>query len=83
MAYQLIPDTVSHDTVQALETLLAGARAGDVTGIAYAVALRQRRFITDVAGTLYRNATLARGMVQSLDDTLAILLRGREEHETR
>lgn len=83
MAYQLIPDSVSHDTVQALETLLAGARAGDVTGLAYAAALRQQRFITDVAGTLYRNATLARGMVASLDDTLALLLRGREDHETR
>lgn len=71
-----VPDTVSHDTVEALETLLDHARRGEVIGIAYAVMLRRRGYIANSAGEAYRNPTFARGMVAALDDQLAGRIRG-------
>lgn len=83
MAYQLIKDTISRDVVSALEQLLEGARNGDVTGLAFAAALRGRRFVTNVAGTCFRDATNARGMIATLDDELSDIVQGRSESETR
>ena len=83
MPYRLIPDNISHDTVEALETLLALAKEGEVTGIAFAVTLRKMRYITNVAGHCYRHPTFARGMVSFLSDQLAGLVHARNELETR
>ena len=83
MPPRLIPDNISHDTVEALETLLALAKEGEVTGIAFAVTLKKMRYITNVAGTCYRNPTYARGCVGFLDDQLAGLVHARTEIETR
>jgi len=74
--FVLIPDEVSHDTVDCLETLLRHARRGDVIGIAFAAALKQRAYITNSAGECHRNPTFARGMVAALDDQLAGRIRG-------
>lgn len=83
MPYRLIPDNISHDTVEALETLLALAKEGEVTGIAFAVTLRKMRYITNVAGHCYRHPTFARGMVAFLSDQLAALVHARDQLETR
>lgn len=83
MAYQLVKDFVSRDTIEALEQLLKGARDGDITGLAFAAALRNRRYVTNVAGTCYRDATAARGMIRALDDELSELVHGRSPEETR
>lgn len=83
MAYHLVKDTVSRDTVDALEQLLELAKSGDITGIAFAAALRGRRYVTNVAGTCFRDATAARGMVATLDDELSAIIQGRSESETR
>ena len=83
MPYHLIPDTISRDTVTALETLLDLAKKGDVTGIAFACTLRQQRFITNVAGYCYKNPTFTRGMVAALADELSGLVHGRDAEETR
>lgn len=83
MPYELIRDTVSKDTVQALEQLLEAARTGDVTGIAFAAALKRRRYITNVAGTCFRYPTFARGMIGALDDELSSIIQGRDQDETR
>lgn len=83
MPYRLVPDTVSHDTVEALEALLAAAKEGEVTGLAFACTLRKQRYITNVAGYCYRNPTFARGAVAFLSDQLAALVHHREEDETR
>ena len=83
MPYRLVPDDISRDVVKALETLLDLAKAGDVTGIAFACTLRQQRFITNVAGHCYKNPTFARGMVAALSDELAGLVHGRDADETR
>jgi hypothetical protein len=83
LPYHLIRDTVSRDTVEALRQLLQGAEDGQITGIAFAVTLKNRRFLTNVAGSCYRDATAARGMIRALDDELSALVHGRTEDETR
>lgn len=83
MPYRLIPDTISRDTVEALETLLEGARTGEITGIAFACTLKKTRYITNVAGYCYHNPTHARGMVAFLSDQLARLVHNRDPEDTR
>ena len=83
MTYQLVHDHISRDTVEALETLLEGAKSGDVTGIAFAATLRRNRYVTNVAGMCYKNPTFARGMVGALIDELAGLVHGRDPLDTR
>lgn len=83
MPHELVPNTVSRDLVEALETLLEGAKDGAITGIAFAAHLRGRRYITNVAGTCYRNITHTRGMLSALSDELGQLLGGRDPEETR
>lgn len=83
MPYQLVRDPISHDTIEALEALLDGARKGEVTGIAFACTLRKQRYITNVAGMCWKNPTFARGMVAFLSDELAGLVHRRDPSETR
>lgn len=73
--YRLVNDDISHETVEALEQLLAEARAGKILGFAYVAMRKRREFIGDAAGEAYRNPTFARGMVAALDDHLAELVR--------
>lgn len=72
----LIPDTLSNDTIECLETLLDFARKGEIVGIAFAAALKKRAYITNTAGECFRNPTFARGMVAALDDQLSGRVRG-------
>jgi hypothetical protein len=74
--FTLIPDKLSVDTVEVLETLLQHARAGEVIGIAFAAQLRRRAFIVNTAGEAHRNPVFARGMVAALDDELGQRMRG-------
>jgi hypothetical protein len=69
--YVLVPQRVSNDTVEALETLLEQARNGEVIGVAFVAMLKRRGYIADAAGEAYRNPTFARGMIRALDDKLA------------
>jgi hypothetical protein len=70
---------ISQDTINALESLLARARAGEIIGIAYvAIAPRSmapRRYYADTAGEAKRDPTFALGMLQVIShiisDTLA------------
>jgi hypothetical protein len=73
--FRLVPDNVSHDTVECLRQLLAQARKGEVVGLAYVGMLRQRAFIVDTAGIAHQNPTFARGMVAALDDELSARVR--------
>lgn len=76
LPFVLVPDTISHDTVECLELLLDQARRGQVIGIAYAVMLKKRAYITNTAGEAHRNPTFSRGMIATLDDQLAGNVRG-------
>lgn len=68
--FVLTQDTISHETVQALRTLLEKAERGDLIGIAYAVMNKQRSYSVDTAGELHRNPTFALGTVVMLDEHL-------------
>lgn len=74
--FVLVPDTVSNDTVECLETLLDQARRGEVIGLAYTAVLKRRGYIANTAGEAHRNPTFSRGMVAALDDQLALRIRG-------
>lgn len=75
--FTLIPDALSTDTVKCLETLLRHARRGEVVGLAFAAALKQRAYITNTAGECHRNPVWARGLVASLDDHLSARVKRR------
>ena len=62
--------SVSRETVNTLEQLLEGARAGEVVGLAFCAVLKGPRYIVDLTGEARRNPTFARGMVCALDDEL-------------
>lgn len=80
--YQLIHESISSDTVEALEQLLDGAKRGEVIGIAYALMLKRRRFMIDCAGEACQSPLLARGAVAVLDDHLGEMIRGRTDRDT-
>jgi hypothetical protein len=74
--YVLVPDVVSHDTVECLKTLLAQAKRGELIGLAYAGMLKRKGYIVNTAGEAHASPTFARGMVAALDDQLAGRVRG-------
>lgn len=74
--FVLIPDNVSHDTVECTRTLYEQAQRGELIGLAYVGVLRRRGYIVNSAGEAHRNPTFARGMVAALDDELAGRVRG-------
>lgn len=74
--FVLIEDTISNDTVEALEQLLEHARSGEVIGIAFAAMLKRRGYIVNSAGEAFRNPTFSRGMVRALDERLGTRIRG-------
>jgi hypothetical protein len=68
--FRLAPDNISHDTVEALQTLLDDARKGHIIGVAFCAMYKRREFIVNTAGEAHRNPTFTRGMVSCLNDTL-------------
>jgi hypothetical protein len=74
--FRLVPDSLSHDTVELLEQLLNDARRGQILGLAFVAMMRRREFIANTAGEAHRNPTFARGMVAALDDHLSTLKPG-------
>jgi len=72
----LIPDNLSNDTIECLQTLLDEAKAGKVIGLAFAAVLKRRGYIVNTAGEAHRNPTFARGMCAALDDELSTRIRG-------
>lgn len=82
MAYTLMRDTISKDTVEALEQLLEAARAGLIVGLAFGAMLKRKRYLVNCAGEACRDPTTARGMVCALDDELREMVHSRAESNT-
>lgn len=57
--------------IESLERLLGAARRGHITGMAAAVVLEGRGYITETVGVARNCPTFARGMVRAIDDSLA------------
>lgn len=73
--FTLVGDTLSKDTVEALEELLTNARKGKVIGIAFAVMLKERHFWVNTAGEAHRNPGFSLLMTRMLDDQLVARVR--------
>lgn len=73
--FRLVNDSLSTDTVEAIQELLQLAEAGEVVGIAFVAMFKRRQFIADAAGECHRNPVFTRGMVGALDDCLAERMR--------
>lgn len=69
----LVRETVSSETIYALEYLLQEAREGHVIGIAYVALQPGRRIQVNALGEAAKEATYTRGAIRDLDDQLAIL----------
>jgi hypothetical protein len=61
--FAFVRDTISHDTVEAFETLADRARRGEITGVAATVTTKDKGFSTVAAGLLYESKTFAVGTV--------------------
>lgn len=68
--FTLAPDSISHDTIEALKVLLRDAERGEIIGLAFAVMYKGRDYIVNTAGEAHRSPTFTRGMIQALDDHL-------------
>lgn len=72
--YQLVPNRLSDDTVEALRVLLNRAKRGELIGVAYCVMYKGRKYTAGVTGECLNNPTFTRGMLCSLDDSLCELI---------
>lgn len=75
--FRLVPDQISHETVECLRTLLAHAERGEILGIAFAAMFKGRHYIVNTAGECHRSPTFTRGMVADLHDELGSLVQRR------
>lgn len=64
--YRLASVTVSHETVTALEALLAAARAGHVQGIVYGAILQGRKVVLNTTGEAHRSPIFTLGIISLL-----------------
>jgi len=80
----LVRDTISHDVVEAFEQLAEGARQGVIVGAIFGVVVKGKaqRYHVNVAGSLARNPTLARGVCAALDDELMAMVQARANAAT-
>lgn len=83
MRIELMPSGISHDTIEALESLLEAARAGQITGIACAAYLKGRRYTTATTGACDSQPTYALGMIAVLADELRHMVHHRHPDEPR
>jgi len=73
--FTLIPDTLSTDTVEALEVILAQARKREAIGIVFGVMLKDRAFYVNTAGEAHRNPGFSLLMTRMLEDHLVARVR--------
>ncbi len=79
---QLVRETISADSVEAIQQILEGFIRGQYTGAGVGLIRPRRRFTVHCLGEACRNPTLARGLCLSIDDELSDLLHGGGEQDT-
>lgn len=77
--FAFVRDTISHDTVEAFESLADRARRGEVTGVAATITTKDKGFSTLAAGLLYESKTFAVGTVVILLYRLVMRAIGRDK----
>ncbi len=78
----LTKDNISRDLVDAGRQINEAIQSGNVSGMIFGCHLKGRRYIVNVAGSLARDPTLARGIAAALDDELARMVQGKMDSET-
>lgn len=68
--FTLVPNAISHDTIEAARTILDQAEKGDALGLIFGIMYREKRYVVNAAGEAYDSPTFARGMNAALDDFL-------------
>lgn len=61
--FTFVRETISHDTVEAFESLAERARSGEITGGAVTFTTKDKGFGTVATGLLYESKTFAVGTV--------------------
>lgn len=79
---QLVRDHISRDLIDAFEQMFTMAKNGEIVGVVFGIALRGRKYHVNVAGTLARDPTFARGIVAALDDELMQMVQGNADTNT-
>lgn len=85
MSSKLVHDEISRDLAAAMRKIADMTEQRIIVGAVFGLALRGpgRRYHVNVAGTLARDPTFARGVVASLDDELRDMVqRGAEMAST-
>jgi hypothetical protein len=67
---RLVPDNLSHETIECTGQLHEFSRRGEVLGVAFVAIIKGRRFIRNAAGECIRDPSRTRGLVAYLDDFL-------------
>ena len=81
---RLIPDDISRDLTPAMRRIHEMAEQRIIVGSVFGLVLRGpgRLYHVNVAGSLARDPTFARGMVAALDDELRDMVRGQGDANT-
>jgi hypothetical protein len=79
---QLVRDHISRDLAEAFKQMADGVESGTITGAIFGLALRGRKYHVNVAGSLARDPTLARGVCAALDDELMGMVQGKASSDT-
>lgn len=82
MPHQLVRDVISRDLREAGQQIQAAIEAGEISGLVFGASLKGRRYIVNVAGTLARDPTLARGVTAAIDDELSRMVQDRVDSNT-
>lgn len=77
MKLRLIPDELSHDTVEALRAMLSDAEQGKMIGTSFVALYRRGEYIVNNAGLAYREPSIALGPVHVLAHQLIALEFGK------
>lgn len=76
MALRLVPDDLSHDTVELCEQLLELARSKRLKGLGFVGVYPGGDYIGNTAGAAHADPTRTRGMLMGLDDKLSVRVHG-------
>lgn len=76
----LVPDTISHDTVEAARTILDQAESAKLIGFTFCLMYGEKRYVVNAAGEAYDSPTFSRGMTAALDDFLKERLHELQGH---
>lgn len=82
MPVQLIHDTISRDTNEAIVLIKELVDSGEAVGLFFGLRFRGGRYIVNVAGRCASDPTYTRGMVGALDDELSRMIQGKADSDT-